>query len=622
MASELTACLHRLPDEVIVQIGSHYQCSERTTLCRALLQLAHVKPIWQGLNSLEREVFLSFLFASRSGVIEEREGEAWAQARRHSRLAWHRAITALRQRGFIYAFRNERYERLYVCPAEIRRLFASDLFLGQPIRWCDPYEVSSISEPSYGLGQALFHFLARMEHEPWPWTKAGNIPRRVAQRCDVELGLDSASLRLRPWSDQELPPWIAFLLALSRSLGLLAENERYLTVHPLRWRKWLEQDWEEMMAGLYWAVRQLVAQQLKGAEGDFLLLEAVEPRQWLPLSQWTAMKRSGYAEKGKELRESEERRDALLALLVGAGWLEEGRTKSGERCVRLTELPPWQSEAQVEMPVYIQPDLELIVPRHFPLSQRRMLAQMADFMGGEHLLFYLITEESLQRARHSGMTAAEILDKLALWSGQPVPEIVAKKIELEEKKVAAVYCDRILQYVLPPHFSCEQIEAKLSAWRATLLDDGRLLVPVEKERAVTEWFSSAGLEVIERSGSLTGLPEEPAVSQPRLVEPPFLHWQIEAELPRPGAELTGIKSLPKLWSSGLHAYRLPMKRELIQQGIRLGIKLKVEKDGEQQIVYPLTVEERVEGAWLIADQQGQRITLPLEQIDRVQLITV
>ncbi|MFC7441319.1 helicase-associated domain-containing protein [Laceyella putida] len=618
MASELIRCLNSLPDEVIERIGSFYQCRARHELCRALLQPSQFKQSWNQLSSLERQVFLSFLFSSRAGVIKEREGEVWAHERRLSRLEWLRAMIVLRQRGWIYAFRNARHERVYFCPLEIRQLFSRFLFANESISWRDEREVLPKSEPGYGLGQALFHFLARLEHEPWHLTKTGDIHKKDAQKWDVELGLESAALRHSPWSDQELPPWVAFLLELSRWYGLIEENGHSLTVHAHRWHTWLEQDWEEMMTDLYWAVRGLVAQRMRGVEGDFLLLEEVEPRQWMPLSQWKAMKRCWYKEKGKDARAGEERLDAFIAMMVGAGWLEEGITKSGERCVRLTELPPWQSEAAADMPVYIQPDMELIVPSHFPLAQRKILAQMADFMGGEQMLFYLITDESLRRAWRVGMTAEEMIRHLASWSGQPVPEVVARKIRAEEKRSPTVYCDRVLQYVLPHPSVREQIRPYLSKWQATLLDDGRLLVPQAMEHAVTDWLCEAGLEVTERKQTAI-VPTKSTDAQSFKRDSP-LDWRIEDDVPELEAGMSGMERLPRLWWSGLHPYRLPMKRELIQQGICHGLRLKVERNGEQQIIFPLEIQERTGGWWLKAECHGHQIQLSLEQIDKVQII--
>jgi hypothetical protein len=618
MAQELSHCLNQLSDGAVAQIGSQYGCQTRNELCRALLQVSHFTQAWEQLDQVERQVFLSFLFAARAGAVSEREGEVWARERRLSHSAWQRTVVGLVRRGWIYAFRDKHRQRIYMCPLEIRQLLSRVLFKEDVETWHGQGDVSVEGEPSYGLGQALFHLLARLEQEPWRLTRTVGIHKTDAQKMDVELGLASEALRHTPWWGTEMPPWVAFLLDLGRQLGLIAEDGQILTVDASCWQQWTDQDWEEMMNGLYWATRELLSRRIPGLEADFLLMEEVEPRQWLPLSQWKAIKRCWYREKGRKAREYEERLDAFVAVMTAAGWLETGLTKSGERCVRLTEMPPWQQAPLPEMPIYVQPDMELIVPGHFPPSQRRQLEQLADFMGGEQVLFYLITEESLHRARRRGMTTEQQLDFLTAWSGQPVPDGVARKIRDEAKRSSLVFCEALVQYALPLSLPRERITPHLSAWQAVLMEDGRLLVPQTKKEVVDRWLTEAGLEVVERKRESRKAPENAARvtgGHDRMHD-----WQMEENLPDPDAVSRGFEHLPKLWWSGMRAYRLPMKRELLQHGIHSGLRVKVECGGERQVLYPLRVEERSGDWWLTAERSGREVRLPLARLEKLQLI--
>ncbi len=89
---------------------------------------------------------------------------------------------------------------------------------------------------------------------------------------------------------------------------------------------------------------------------------------------------------------------------------------------------PWIKEPLFAEGGYVKADFEVFVPAYYPLDQRWMLAQFADYAGGEQMHVYLLSAKSVARGKERGMKEQEMVSVLERLSLTPLPQNVTERI--------------------------------------------------------------------------------------------------------------------------------------------------------------------------------------------------
>ncbi|MBH8602725.1 hypothetical protein [Thermoactinomyces sp. CICC 10522] len=621
MSDDLRICLESLNEEEIRRIGNLHSVADPDpgALAGRMTDPAYLRRCFQQMPSEKRAVLLYFLFASQNGVIREREIPREQQ--KFGLKACRRKISEFFRGGWIFPVRNQFHERLYYLPAELRRAWIAALAAGSLPKPVNAASVMHCSEPSAGIWQAFFHFLFMLEQEPLLLTKTGQIPKKEAQKLDVELDLDASSLKETKWGKQdELPPWISFLLELSQLLGLTERTSQSVRVRQMNWQQWLQLSFDQMMRILYQAVFNLLTAERNGLHGYLQLLECLEAENWYALkeiicflSEWDLPFFS------PALLEHLEKQ--LIDPLVAMGWMEKGQSGSGETYFRWLELPP-KGQVPDEVPFYIEPHMEIYLPYYFPLPQRYVLAQAADFMGGDRMLIYELNERSVQRARRYGLTGEDLLSLLAAWSGTEVPEPVKEQVIHWFRQAPSILAESaFLLHGSPERLDrCRRILEKKGINISEFTGE-RLIISAADFAAAQAALQESGQEVQQMHHSLHGNDERNIkhVDWGRLLSP-LKEWRVETHWPSGLDMRSNADKLPKIWTSGLRAYGREMVKEMVKQSIHYGFALKMEYQGDLITVSPQKVEY-CGGDWLMHAKVGkEKKFYPLGRISRVQVM--
>nr|WP_232345209.1 helicase-associated domain-containing protein [Paenactinomyces guangxiensis] len=312
----------------------------------------------------------------------------------------------------------------------------------------------------------------------------------------------------------------------------------------------------------------------------------------------------------------------IVKPLQALGWLEIGQIPTGE-CFRLTGFPP-RSGTGDELPFYVQPDLEVLVPFTFPYTKRYQLAKFADFMGGDQYLHYEINEGSIRRACQLGQSLPEIIHLLVEWSCFPLPEIVQQQIE----NWAGQFQGVLLEPVVLVHTRDESLADKLQdtalgqSWKVDRRGPSCLSVSPSSLGQVKEWLKKEGKRV--------SAIREPLVKEgdKDLSGPEYwsqrLHVLHKAELDNHYPEMTeawpGAKNIPKLWTSGLRSYHPSMQQELLRRSIEEQLDVRLEWKGQFLTVTPHQLKREGGECFLEGwGPEGRKRRLSLNEITRLQI---
>lgn len=599
MKNDLLYCLLLLSEKMRRHISSYYQCEEiepqkmiKEIIC------SHKK---QDLSEDEYYAIQWFLWRSRGGVLLERENADvyWGKMRS--------GLVQLAQRGWVYALRNERNERYFYCPREIRKTWLLSKWSNYKFSSFFQGQMRPIHEPSIGIGQAFFHFLVSLDAEPWSRSKSGRYPKRQAQKIDIELDLPSEPIQETTWGTRkDLPPWISLFFEMAHRFQLIQITDQKIKVAPSKLASWLYQDWEEMLHQLYYMLRALWSEYHPEMDGDWLLLEICVGKDWIALDDIMNFKAQMI---GRRLQEDEKRRlYQLVTLLDVCGWIELGQWECGKIGVRFKKISPKEGALRL----YIQNSLEIFIPYHFPLKYRYQLAQMADFMGGDQWLTYLFTPSSLRRAKQYGHQLEDVIQFLQEHSDGKVSEWVIKQLTHDWNQDESFIIEEMFFIQAPSSEALEELMKALDMRRIRRFSETSAGLPK------TDWIKD---QLDKFKGIRCQLPA---------AEPFFKIGKVENtrsllnkstminQIPSLEKWFPFIHQIPILWTSGMRAYQMEMLQEIIRRSIHYSLPLQIEHNGEIFQMHPIALQSK-NGQLMVIGLEDQQ-PIPLHQIDRIQMI--
>lgn len=625
VADELELCLKSLSDPVIEKIASCHGLNkpERRELSSLLTDPVHLNACWKQWSEIEKRVLLTFLLKAPQGMLKERDlARLPANGPSPSQLRY--ALVCLCQQGWIYTGRDTNRERFYLCPLEIRRGWAKTLIAPALTPLGDEGEIKVVSATTMGIWQAMFHFLVTLDQQPWPLTRTGQISKRYAQKLDVDLDLDPDALAQTKWrGDNGLPPWVQLLTDLAGELDLLEQEEGFLKPKPARFQKWLQLSWGEMVSILYQAVRQELVSRWNDGEGYWTIMEILEPGAWYSVKDLVMAKLSLCGQTRSREIELEKLSGCLLRPLRELGWIEIGEAQE-EVCFRWLDVPPLTEEVPEELPVYVQPDLEIMVPYSFPFSKRYQLAEMADFMGGDRYLHYEINENSIGRACRRGYSLEQILKLLKEWSCFPLPDAVRQQIGHWVQKFDGVLLESVVLVHTPDPSTADKLEQlardeflPVKRWSPTCLS-----IPSSFSSKAEKWLKKEERSVSRIPEPLLGRFIDGGSVNDWCAPFRILGSEIiEDRYSEPAEAFPGTRHLPKIWTSGLRAYHPSVQREVLRRCIDQQLDVLLEWKSDLFTVTPQKLKLEA-GHWFLEakESRGKKRRFCLNEIERLQIL--
>ena len=335
------------------------------------------------------------------------------------------------------------------------------------------------------------------------------------------------------------------------------------------------------------------------------------------IAQWTAMARSC----GRQVEFiSEQIERELLRPLCGLGWIDLGETDKGI-CWRWKELAPCAKQTLYCHAGYVKPDFEVLIPAYYPLRERWMLAQFADYLGGEQMHMYLLHQESVQRGKKAGMDAEEMLAVLQKMSRVPIPANV---------------CDGIRQW--------GSQQRRILLREMVLIEEeggeGRKIHPYVKEQArkigrttflIEKKKVETLIDSLKQDGYKVSWEEEERLPLWRRIRTckPVVTWsetdqerELIDEYPDLETAIPGLSSLPQVWKSGLRAYHRSTTRDIVRKATEFNLDLLIEQ--AENVLYQFTPlrTENAGGVWIVEGtvEAGRNKRLRMDEIQRIQVL--
>ncbi|MBA4601418.1 hypothetical protein [Thermoactinomyces mirandus] len=608
--NELEYCLSRLPDEArrhfAAQLGLKGKVSP-AELEQTLMDPNYYAHALKQMDNQERKWLWFILFQSEFGKIKKQELYPPKNLSLSS-VVFRQLMGKACRRGWIVGLRNRQLELVYYCPKEVRTGWAKALLREQSRQPLDEDAVTTLHANAFMVGQAFFHLLSSLSHEPWLLNKTGKIPQKELRKMDVELELEDIHLS---WSG-----WTHFLLDVARSLQLIVETGKYARVNKTRWMSWLWQSWEDSISILYEAVCHVLLENHPRVEGYRLILEQLPTGKWYGIEQICRQVQILLG-----VRDSpgtvEELRDHWLIPMACMGWLEFGMTEAGEHCLKWLAYPPRSWEDPGNIPAYPESELEIYVPYHFPWNRRYELSQWADYMGGDYILVYEINERSLRRSFQYGWTIEKMTGRLEAWANGELPPVFSERLRDLWGRMDAVYLSTWTYLKQSGKADAEWAE-RLSEtdWEIRKCSKSECFINATPSQ-IAAWLQARGKDVClgERR-----LPAEEKIKS--------VNWAIDfqglkdcrVETPDLGRTNNSL-SLPKAWFSGPRRYGPEMTREVVRQSVAHQIPLLLVQDGQKLEVCPedLCYEQ---GEWVFEAMVGnEQKKVKLARIQALQLLS-
>lgn len=607
--NELEYCLSLLPEKARLEIAGRLELKGKripAEIEEKLTDSDYYACSLEKMNDHERKWLWFIMFESQSGKIKKQELYQLRYCSL-SPVVFRQLMEKACRQGWIYGLRNKQMELVYYCPEEVRAGWAKALLREQPIRPLNEDAVTPLYANPFMIGQAFFHLLSSLSHESWLLNRTGQIPQKELRKMDVELELEDIDL---PWAG-----WTDFLLEVARSLKLIVKTKRYLRINKTRWMSWLRQPWADSITLLYEAVCHTLLKNRPRLEGFRLLLEQLPTGKWYGIEQICRHLQLSLGAKGHP-ETVEELRDDWLIPMACMGWLESGKTRTGEICLKWVAYPPRVWKPPGEFSVYLEPELEIYVPYHFPWDKRYELSEWADFMGGDYILIYEINERSLTRAFRHGWTEEKMTKRLEAWINGGLPQVFSERLRDLWKRLNAVYLSTWTYLKLPGQTAWTDCLSGAD-WTIKKWSESEYFIDATPAQ-VSAWLREEGQKNVWIGGRWL-------ISDEKIK---YIDWTSDFQGLRdcrveyPYSQKTSPSfSLPKAWFSGLRPYGPEMVREMVRQSIAHQIQLLLIRDGEKLEVCPECLRFE-QGEWVVEAMIGKKQTkMKLSRIQALQLLS-
>nr|WP_245347200.1 helicase-associated domain-containing protein [Cohnella lubricantis] len=542
-------------------------------------------------------------------------GEEEAEARLRQAPAWtgaeiRVALARMRRDGVLFAIRKAWGERLLYVPADlvgVWQLVLRPLTAGTPIRK-EPDLGEREAQLRLPLSLALLSAWSDIRRKGLPLTAKGAPNKQRLVKLAEAMALKEIELKgfeFFALPDPAVPANVALALDLGLSLGWLIREPQRIVAASSALESWADLPLAAVDAKLLEIVTIRYAGQEATMHWAAIALRAMPPHEWFEaddaLRQW-----------GEELVERERLAlDRWTGLLVAFGWMERiaGRDQVFLRWLIDPTLPALRSTERAHAGhdgpgdgvLYIQPDLDIIVPPEATYGVYWRLEQIAERTSLDIVSTYRITRSSCIRAGEDGYTLSTLTDWLERVSGAALPDPAAHALEdwfgrIGKLSIVDAKLLRVASKELADRIAGD---GPLSDWLLERLNDYIFAVKPEGVRVLARRLSELGYPLAEnrdsaRPGSSASEADSSANASEAAAEASAvkaasgadLGWirlkqllaiyEPDGSIPKREELFPGVESIPSVWLEKPRSYHPSTRREIIERAMawRTGVRVK------------------------------------------------
>ncbi|RUS48327.1 hypothetical protein [Cohnella sp. AR92] len=489
------------------------------------------------------------------------EAEAEAAAGQELYPAWtgaeiRIALLRLRTDGILFGAVKSWGDRLLFIPADRIALWHSLLFNEELIPFTQEEEERlkvTRGEGRLPLSWRMLHTWSNIRLRGFPLTAKGLPYKTHSSRLAEEISLDAGELRsffdLPPEAESLLPAPLALAIELGLELGILYRTPSSIEAGDGAGLDWFDGSMESLDSLLH----RIIAERYASADSQLyyaaICLSRLEPFRWYSENQVRSSFRIPGPNPGKPAW------DAWVQAATDLGWLEQGMIGE-ERALRWTIDPSLQPKrpGRADRPVdetaavYLQSDLEIIVPPEVGFGIRWRLEETGERISLDTVSTYRLTRASCERALRFGYTLERLASMLGQATGEPVSSIVRNALE---------------------------------DWLS-----GRSH-PVEEPGAAAR---------VSKHGERT---EEPPFLRLHRTDP-LDEYELDGFLPRREELFPGLASIPAAWLTHSRSYHVSTRKDMAEQALAWRTSLRIGPEGPPGYSFLPERVEQGDGSWTIA----------------------
>jgi hypothetical protein len=347
--------------------------------------------------------------------------------------------------------------------------------------------------------------------------------------------------------------------------------------------------------------------------------------------EWTPVNSVGKTMSGREKTDISFIR-RWLRYLQAMGWVDLGRYGKWSYW-RWSDCSPFAGRVR-ENPDkgFVKPDFEVLIPFTYPMADRWRLAQFADYLGGDRMLTYLLTMDSVRRGRAQGMSTGEILSVLERISVSPLPENVRIGVGQWAEQTGRIAFS-----------TCVLLECQDELLADELAQHPDIGPRLQKRVGPAAFRVAEGdvahlQELLDEQGYsfLPGLAEEvermwwrlPPPSSPRSLDGRFADsanreaGQLVDAYPEIHEAMPEIQHLPRMWTSGLRSYHHSTILDMVRKAAEWDLEMMASREGDHPVRFFPQQVDNIGGCWLIRVQngRGEEDHWKLEDISHAQIL--
>lgn len=543
------------------------------------------------------------------------------------------AVARLRRSGILFAIRKSWGEQLIYLPTDTVAVW-QPLLCGitcEPLAEDEMKEITVLAK-DFRLPLSLELLIAwyMIYRKPISFTAKGALHRPTITNIVAQMHLTQEeinSLSLSYPHMEQVPAQVALVLDIGLFYDILHIQGNELCISDNGLDKWLELYPKEADLRLH----ELIMTRYSSVNPTLHLIASVVHS--LPTRQW--FKESDIQIKGNQLGKI----DQWLGLMESFGWVARGEYKEQAIFRKSDRLEPMLSViTEADKSIIVQPDGEIFVPPDTGLAQRWTLEEIAERVTADHLFVYRLTQNSCNKAYHSGHSLHSVTAFLEQNSGAKVPEVCTRalkdwfaplgKVNFTQvmllRAASLEVANALLADPLTTEYLLERVgdtdfiveAASLKLLRANLIKIG--FPPHDRSPIVTSAnapaLASAKVEVRDRSG---------VVEQGWIYRRHMLSvYEPDRTIPNKEQLFPGMSSIPASWITQPRTYHATTRKEIIQRAIDWQVAVLIGQEHKQLSFTPARLEEdntrwRVYGQWQ-SDQS--MVVIHADEISEIMIL--
>lgn len=659
-----------LSDKTIEQIRHQHQqwisdsaaaSQERENRLDFLLHQNYLNKVWNHLTPAEQKLIAYFVFFIRDGVLTYRQVEQGLPRLPVSECR--PALTLLRRKGMVFTVRRQWGELGYIMPEQLRENWRENLLKRvDPGSWnvSHLHEPPSFTHPYPSLIRDVFEIIVRAQDQALILTKKGSVRRQSIKQVMKALRLQDEALyglSLKYENRESYTPREAVLFdyLLRHHLLYQVETENILRADLDVVAEWVNHDPHRLAEeSFHWFRSCILPADVRVQTLLDYMLHVRKPG-WYSLRRMSGDIIQNLGEdvltpytdhvNPPELEEQiiDMWVERALSPLDSGGWITvvKIRDDNGLDDYHWHWAPGMTDSfhTENEVKVYVQPQMEIMVPPVASLSLEWELSRFAELMNPGDSYHYKITRESVRNGIEKGLSEGEIVESLRQNSAIPLPDVVELTIrrwgqELNRsyfRDVRLIGCRDRSTADEWAQFDFFQEYTDRIGDRYFIVKEGYwdLLVEQLEQRGyekpapyVKDEPLKAAPSSRERTESLQAHRPSPLFTGRDRVQ----GYRVENVFPELDEAYPGLDKIPAMWWKHFRSYHESTLRDLVQQALKIQLPLKIKAGTRSFVVEPQSLVNE-QGYWILKgsvfreqDDPVKIVEMKLNEIDRIQLI--